>query len=256
MPKLLPILLLLAAVARAEVRTKTIEYKDGDTVCEGFVAWQDKVVGKRPAVLIVHQWMGLGEFEKKVAVDIATKRGCVAFAVDIYGKGVSAKNPQEAGALAGKYRGEDPTPYRSRLAAALKACIALPEVDPGRAGAIGFCFGGTGVLELARSGADVKAVVSFHGGLATSRPEDAKNIKCKVLVLHGADDPLVPDAEVAAFMKEVKAAKVDWQFVAYGGAVHAFTDPKANWKGKAEYHEDAARRSWVAMHAFFDETLR
>jgi dienelactone hydrolase len=256
MPKLLSILCLLAAVARAEIQTKTIEYKDGDTVCEGFVAWDDKVEGKRPAVLIVHQWMGLTDFERNVAKEIAAKRGCVAFAVDIYGKGVRAKNPQEAGALAGKYRGKDTTLYRGRLAAALKTCVAMPEVDPGRVGAIGFCFGGTGVLELARSGADVQAVVSFHGGLGTSRPEDAKNIKGKVLVLHGADDPLVPDDEVAAFMKEMKAAKVDWQFVAYGSAVHAFTDPKANWKGSAEYHEDAARRSWIAMHAFFDETLR
>lgn len=246
-------LLLLAAAAAAQIKTETVVYKDGNTVLEGFLAYNPRFSSLRPGILVVHQWMGLGDFEMGKAKELA-ELGYVAFAVDIYGKGVRPKDRGEAGALAGKYRG-NPALYRSRVAAAHKALIARVFVDKKRVGAIGFCFGGTGVLELARSGADVKGVVSFHGGLATKNPADAKNIKGKVLVLHGGDDPLVPDKEVAAFMQEMRGAKVDWRFVAYGGAVHAFTDPKAN-VAVARYHPEAARRSWQEMREFFNEIFR
>ena len=246
-------LLLLAAAAAAQIKTETVVYKDGNTVIEGFLAYNPRFSSLRPGILVVHQWMGLGDFEMGKAKELA-ELGYVAFAVDIYGKGVRPKDRGEAGALAGKYRG-NPALYRSRVAAAHKALIARVFVDKKRVGAIGFCFGGTGVLELARSGADVKGVVSFHGGLATKNPADAKNIKGKVLVLHGGDDPLVPDKEVAAFMQEMRGAKVDWRFVAYGGAVHAFTDPKAN-VAVARYHPEAARRSWQEMREFFNEIFR
>lgn len=253
--QLLPALLAVASPVFAEIKTQTVEYKDGETVLEGFLAFDDAVEGPRPAVLVVHQWKGLGKFEKQRALDLA-RLGYVAFAVDIYGKGVRPKTPQEAGAQAGKYKG-DPMLYRRRMVAGLMRLRAEKTVDASRIGAIGYCFGGTGVLELARSGANVAGVVSFHGGLATKRPEDAKNIKGKVLVCHGADDPLVGKDEVDAFFTEMKGAKVDFQFIAYGGAVHAFTDPGADAYDSpvVKYHEKAAKRSWIAMRNFFAEAF-
>ena len=245
-------LCLLAAVASAEIETKTIEYKDGDVVLEGYVA-RPEGQGPRPGVLIVHQWKGLGDFEKGKARALA-ELGYVAFAVDIYGKGVRPKDANEAREQAGKYRGGDRKLFRQRLLAGLERLKKFEGVDAKRIGAIGFCFGGTGVLELARSGADIRGVVSFHGGLGTPNPEDAKNIRCKVCVCHGADDPHVPDDEVLAFMQEMRDAKVDWQFHAYGGAVHSFTDPSAN-RPSAKYHEAADKRSWKTMRAFFEEAL-
>jgi dienelactone hydrolase len=178
----------------------------------------------------------------------------VAFACDIYGKGIRPTAMPDAVAQAGKYKG-DRALLRKRVNAGLETLLKQEGVDKKRVAAIGYCFGGTSVLELARSGADVSGVVSFHGGLSSPTPEDAKNIKAKVLALHGADDPNVPPAEVAAFEKEMRDAKVDWQLVAYGGAVHSFTDKSAgndNSKGAA-YNEKADRRSWEAMKDLFAE---
>jgi dienelactone hydrolase len=246
-------LLVLAATATAGIREQVVEYRDGEVVLEGFLARETRAGGKRPGVLVVHQWKGLGEFEKSKVRELASL-GYAAFAVDVYGKGVRPATPQEAGKQAGIYR-RDRALYRRRLQAGLERLKQDPGVDPTRIGAIGFCFGGTGVLELARSGAKVAGVVSFHGGLGTETSADARNIKGKVLALHGADDPLVPDEQLLAFMKEMRDAKVDWQLVAYGGAVHAFTDPRANSKA-ARYHAAAARRSWQAMKGFFAEVFR
>lgn len=244
-------LLLTASLAAAEIETKTVEYEDGDVVLEGYLA---RPVGKeaRPGVLIVHQWKGLGEFEQGKARALA-ELGYVAFAVDIYGQGVRPTDASGAGKQAGKYKG-DRKLYRQRLVAGLEQLRKVAGVDPKRIGAIGFCFGGTGVLELARSGADVRGVVSFHGGLGTPTPEDARNIKGKVCICHGADDPHVPDAELLACMKEMRDAKVDWQLHAYGGAVHSFTDPRAN-RPSARYNESADKRSWQTMRSFFAEVL-
>jgi len=161
---------------------------------------------------------------------------------------------QEAGATAGKYKNDRPL-LRQRVRAGLDQLLKVKNVDSSRVAAMGYCFGGTTVLELARSGADVKGVVSFHGGLGTPSPEDAKNIKAKVLALHGADDPNVPPPEVQAFQEEMRKAKVDWELVSYGGAVHSFTDWNAgndNSRGAA-YNEEADKRSWEAMKAFFQE---
>jgi len=240
--------------ARAEIEARAVEYRDGETVLRGFLA-TPSAKGQLPGVLIVHQWKGLGEFERNKAKDLAAL-GYVALAVDIYGKGVRPKTPQEAGAQSGKYKGERAL-YRQRLLAGLRRLKEEKAVDPERIGAIGFCFGGTGVLELARSGANVAGVVSFHGGLDSPTPEDARQIKGKVLVLHGANDPLVPDTQLLAFMKEMRDAKVDWQLVAYGGAVHAFTDPGAvKYKSQAVgYHPKSDRRSWLAMRNFFEEAF-
>ena len=175
-----------------------------------------------PAVLIVHQWKGLTDYEKKRA-EMLAKLGYNAFALDIYGKGIRPKSSQEAGAQAGKYK-NDRALLRARAQAGLAVLQKQELTDPKRVAAIGYCFGGTTVIELARSGADIAGVVSFHGGLDSPHPEDGRNIKCKVLALQGADDPFVPAKDLAAFEDEMRQAKVDWELVKYGGAVHSFTD--------------------------------
>jgi dienelactone hydrolase len=244
--------------ARAQVHTETVDYKDGDTVLEGYLAYDDSTAkGRRPAVLVVHQWTGLGDYEKKRA-EMLAKLGYVVFAADIYGKGVRAKDTTEAGALAGKYRNGDRTLLRERANAALAVLEKNERTDTKRVAAIGYCFGGTTVLELARSGADIAGVVSFHGGLDSPKPADGKNIKCKVLVCHGADDPFNPAENVAALENELRAAKVDWQMVKYGGAVHSFTDWGAGSDNStgAAYNEKADKRSWEDMKLFFAEIFK
>ena len=250
-------LLLLAGTAatpsRAAIATRPVEYRAGEITMIGYLAYDDAKTGQRPGVLVVHDWIGLGDFAKKTAQELA-ELGYVALAVDMYGGGLVAADQEEAARLAGALKGNR-TEMRVRVRAALEALAKQPQVAPGKLAAIGFCFGGTTVLELARSGAPVAGVVSFHGGLATPDPADAKNIKGKVLVLHGADDPLVPPPEVFAFEEEMRRAKVDWQLVAYGGAVHSFTNPKAGTDPSrgAAYNEPAAKRSWRAMKDFFVE---
>jgi len=232
---------------------ESIEYKAGDTPLEGYVAMPEKGADKRPGILVFHDWMGLGPNPKKRADELA-ELGYVALAADLYGKGVRPTDASQASKLATQYK-EDRSTLRARARAALDALVAMGNVDPAKVVAIGYCFGGTAALELARSGAPIAAVVSFHGGLSTPHPEDAKNIKGRVLALHGADDPFVKADEVAAFQDEMRKAKVDWQFVAYGGTVHSFTISDAgndNSKGAA-YNENADRRSWSAMRAFFSE---
>lgn len=246
----------LISSARAEIKTETVEYKQGDATLEGFHAYDDSISGKRPGVLIVHQWKGLGEYEKKRA-EMLAKLGYNVFAADIYGKGIRPTTPKEAGGLAGKYK-SDRALLRERVKSGLEALRKNAMTDPKKIAAIGYCFGGTTVLELARSGEDISGVVSFHGGLSTPNPTDAKNIRGKVLALHGADDPNVPAPEVAAFEDEMRKAGADWQLVSYGGAVHSFTDWNAgsdNSRGAA-YNERADKRSWEAMKGFFNELFR
>jgi len=250
------IVLATASVARAKIVFKPVEYKQGQAVLEGLSVYDDAVKGKRPAVLVVHQWKGLGDYEKKRA-EMLAQLGYNVFAVDVYGKGIRPANPQDAAAEAGKYK-ENRSLLRARVNAGLDVLKKHELTDPGHIAAIGYCFGGTTALELARSGADVAGVVSFHGGLSTPTPEDAKNIKGKVLALHGADDPFVPPAEVAAFQEEMRKARVDWALTAYGNAVHSFTDWNAgddNSKGAA-YNEKADKRSWEAMRGFFAEIFK
>ncbi|HEX7862708.1 MAG TPA: dienelactone hydrolase family protein [Verrucomicrobiae bacterium] len=244
---------LAAQTAFAAIKTETVEYKEGDTTLEGVLIYDDSIVNKRPGILIAHQWKGLTDYEKKRG-EMLAKLGYVAFAADIYGKGVRPKDTQEAGQFAGKYKGERDL-LRRRVQAGFEQLKKSRFVDAEKTAAIGYCFGGTTVLELARAGADVDGVVSFHGGLGTPTPDDAKKIKGKVLALHGADDPFVPPAEEQAFEEEMRKAKVDWQLVAYGNSVHSFTDWNAgndNSKGAA-YNEKADKRSWEDMRDFFNE---
>jgi dienelactone hydrolase len=250
------LLLLMAATASAEIRSTRVEYRQGDTVLEGWSVYDDSSTGKRPAVLVVHQWKGLGDYEKQRA-EMLARLGYNVLAADIYGKGIRPKTTQEAAAQAGKFK-SDRALLRERVRAGWELLRNHPLTDPARVGAIGYCFGGTTVLELARSGADLAGVVSFHGGLGSPNPADARNIKCKVLALHGADDPNVPRKEVEAFEDEMRAGGVDWQLISYGGAVHSFTDWNAghdNSKGAA-YNEKADKRSWEAMKQFFAEIFR
>jgi dienelactone hydrolase len=256
--KILLVLLAILALAPslpAQVKTQTIEYKHGDVVLQGYVSFDPSLKGKRPGILIVHDWLGVSEYTKMRAEQLASL-GYVALAADIYGKGVRPANGQEASAEAGKYY-KDRQLYRARVRAGLDELARMEQVDSGRLAVMGYCFGGAGALELARSGAPVKAVVTFHGSLTTPDSTDAKNIKGKVLALHGADDPFVKQEDVKAFMNEMRNAGVDWQLVQYGGAVHSFTDKRAgndNSKGAA-YNERADRRSWQAMKDFFEEVL-
>lgn len=245
-----------ASLARAEIKTETVTYQQGDTVLEGFVAYDTAGSGKRPGVLVVHQWLGLTDYEKKRA-EMLARLGYVAFCADIYGQGVRADNPKDAGGLAGKYKNDRPL-LRARVTAALEAMKRLPQVNASQTAAIGYCFGGTTVLELARAGGNVTGVVSFHGGLNTPLPAASGAVSAKVLALHGADDPFVPPTEVAGFEDEMRQAGVDWALVSYGGAVHSFTDWKAgadNSKGAA-YNEKADRRSWKAMQDFLVELFK
>ena len=240
----------------AQIHTETIEYRQGDTVLEGYLAYDTAIKGKRPGVLVVHQWKGLTDYEMKRAQMLA-KLGYNAFAVDIYGKGVRPKTAQAAGAEASKYR-NNRNLLRSRVQAGLAGLEKQELTDPKRLAAIGYCFGGTAVIELARSGADIGGVVSFHGGLDSPHPEDGRNVRCKVLALHGADDPHVSAKDLAAFEDEMRQAKVDWQLVMYGGAVHAFTDWNAGSDPKqgVAYNAQADRRSWEAMKVFFAEIFK
>lgn len=249
----LAVLLLLGANAHGAIRTEVVDYKHGDTVLEGYLAYDDSIQGKRPGVIVVHEWWGINSYVRMRTEQLA-KLGYIAFTVDMYGKGVRAKDAKEAGSLSGTYT-SDRALMRSRANAGLDVLKSHSLAEVNRIAAIGYCFGGTTVLEMARSGAQLVGVVSFHAGLGTPNPGDAKNIKGKVLVLHGADDPFVPSGEVMAFQDEMRKAKVDWYFVSYGEAVHSFTNPDSGndpSKGAA-FNEKADKRSWEAMKLFFAE---
>jgi dienelactone hydrolase len=238
------------------VKTEVVEYKQGSTVLEGYLAYDDSVKVAKPGVVIVHEWMGLNDYAKRRARELAAM-GYVALAADIYGKGERAKDMKEAGELATKYK-TDRKLLRERVRAAYDFLAKNPKVNKQKMLAMGYCFGGTAVLELARAAAPLAGVVSFHGGLSTPNPADAKNIKTKILALHGALDPYVSAEEVAGFQKEMNDAKVDYQFVVYANSVHGFTNPENghdNSKGAA-YNEIADRRSFAAMKSFFEEVTK
>ena len=248
-------LLLFSSAAYAEIKTETVEYKHGDAVLEGYLAYDDATEDKRPGVLVVHEWKGLGPYAEGRARALA-ELGYIAFAVDMYGKGIRPMTHEEAGAQAGIYK-KDRALMRERAKAGLEVLRTHPLTDDTRLAAIGYCFGGTTVLEMARGGEDLKGVASFHGALNTPKPEDAKNIKGKVLVLHGADDSFVPKEEVTAFESEMKNAGVDYELIAYPGAVHSFTVAEAGndpSKGMA-YNEEADKKSWEKLKELFAKSF-
>ncbi|MBD3218366.1 MAG: prolyl oligopeptidase family serine peptidase [candidate division Zixibacteria bacterium] len=247
------IFLFMFTAAQAELVTKTVEYMHGDVVLEGYLAWDDSFGANIPGVMVVHEWTGINDYTKQ-RVEMLAKMGYVAFAADIYGKGIRPKNTDEASKQATIYR-SDRELMRARAQAGLNYLRELDLSNPTKLAAIGYCFGGGVVLELARSGAEVNGVVSFHGNLDTPNPEDAKNILGKLLVQHGAADPYVPHEQVMAFWDEMNNAGVDWYMTAYGGAVHSFTNPNSGDDPStgAAYDAHADKRSWQEMQDFFNE---
>jgi len=244
-----------AAPLRAAIQSKTVEYEQGGATLQGVLVWDDAVSGPRPGVLVVHQWLGLTDYEKHRATLLA-QLGYVAFCADIYGKDARPKNVAEAGAEAGKFK-SNRTLLRGRVTAGLEQLKHSELADPKHLAAIGYCFGGTTVLELARSGAELAGIVSFHGGLDSPAPADGRNIKCPVLICHGADDPFEKPEDLAAFENEMRDAKVDWRLIKYGGAVHSFTQPDPGFVNPgAHYNEKADRRSWEDMKLFFAEIFK
>jgi len=246
----------IAAPAQAALVRKDIEYHLAGKPYVGYLVYDDAQKGSRPGLLVAHNWLGVTD-ETKSKADQMAQLGYVVFALDIYGKGARPKGPEEAGPLAGGFK-KDRVMLRARMQEGLATLAKQPNVDKKNIAVLGYCFGGTAAIELARAGADVKGVISFHGGLDDPKPEDDKRIKGKLLALHGADDPFVSAADVAAFESGLRNAKVDWQLVKYGGAVHSFTDKSAgndNSKGAA-YNADADRRSWQAMQVFLKEIFK
>ncbi len=251
--KLIIIILFCTGSLRSEIVTKEIEYTSGGKSMTGYIAYDNSLKGKLPGVLIIHQWKGLGEYEKMRARMLA-ELGYFAMAGDIYGTGIRPASTEDASKEAMKYY-SDKSLFRERLNSALDELVKQPQVDAEKIAAIGYCFGGSGVIELARSGADIRGAVSFHGGLKPSSAEDASRIKASIMVLHGADDPYISADDKTAFQKEMAEAGNDMVFVEYSGAVHSFTDKGAgndNSKGAA-YNETADKRSWQAMKDFFGE---
>ena len=241
-----------ASASHAAMQHEVRSYKVGDTTMEGHLYFDDAQKAL-PGLVFVPNWMGINAANLAQAKLVAS-RGYVVFVADMYGKTVRPTDGAAAGKASGVVKG-DRTLMRKRVLAALDQLKASKApLNTKQLGAIGFCFGGTSVLELARAGAAVGGVVSFHGGLSSPTPADAKNISSKVLVLHGADDPNVPPAEVAAFEQEMKSVpNLDWQLVSYGGAVHSFTDPDANSPGRSQYNPLVAKRAFAAMDAFYAE---
>ncbi|MBY0510711.1 MAG: dienelactone hydrolase family protein [Rhodospirillaceae bacterium] len=237
------------------MRTEDIDYQDGNLNMRGYAAYDDGKSGRRPGVLVVHEAWGLGEHVMERAKMLADM-GYVAFCADIYGDRKQISTMEEVMKVAGDLRA-NPQKLRSRARAAVAALAAHPQVDGSRLGGIGFCFGGTTVLELARDGVGLKGVVAFHGGLETQAPAQTGAVKASVLVCTGADDPMIPPAQVNAFEDEMRKAKADWQVISYGGTVHSFTNPKADGSIAPGilYNESADKRSWAAMTAFFKEVF-
>ncbi|OWK40899.1 dienelactone hydrolase family protein [Fimbriiglobus ruber] len=244
-----------AGPAAAGVQTKDVEYTYEGVTFKGQLAWDDATAGKRPGVLVVHEWWGLDDYAKMRAHELA-KLGYVAFACDMYGVGKLAKHPEDAGKMATEVR-NNVAVWQGRAKAALKVLADDEHVDASKLAAMGYCFGGSTALELAYSGADLKAVVTFHAALPTPTPEQAKAIKAKILVCHGADDKFIKQESIDKFKAALADAKVDLKFEAYPGAVHSFTvkGADAHMLPGMAYNAEADKKSWQAMQDLFAETL-
>jgi dienelactone hydrolase len=234
------------------MQTRTLDYRDGALRLSGLLVRDDKRAGMRPGIVLFPDARGIGKHVIDRAHRLA-ELGFVALAADPYGDGAQARDTPHAWELMGNLR-SDVTRWRGRAKAALDALSCQENVDQARLAAVGFCFGGTTALELARSGAPLAGVVSFHGGLGSPKPDDARNIKAKVLVCHGAMDSFVPPAQLAAFEEQMSKTNVDWQVHVYGGTMHAFTNPGVDVEGMA-YNAVADRRSWNAMLTLFEEVF-
>lgn len=240
--------------AWAEVKTKEVEYKQGSTVMQGFLAWDDAQKSKRPGVVIVHEWWGHNQHARNQAVRLA-KAGYVGFALDMFGKGKLAKHPQDAKAFVAEAT-QNPVEERARFAAAVGQLKAAPQVDPTRLAAIGYCFGGGVVLDMARQGEELAAVGTFHGSLS-SKFVAQKGFKPRVLVMTGAADPMIGPDAIAAFRKEMTDAGARVEVISYPGAKHGFTNPDADKAGVPGlgYSESADKESWAAWLRLLSEVF-
>lgn len=253
---LIAAMLAAATVASAAVQTREVEYTQDGTKLHGFLAWDDAAKGKRPGVLVVHEWWGMNEHARRQAKRLA-EAGFVGFALDMYGDGKVATHPQDAQAFATEAT-KDSTVVAARFNAAREQLVSDPHVDPKRIGAIGYCFGGGVVLGMARRGADIGAVATFHGALGTDHPAEPGKIHAPILVMTGTDDPFVPPDQVVAFEKEMQAAGAKFRVIRYPGAKHSFTNPDAAKYGMEQlaYNADADKKSWAAMVSMFKKTLK
>lgn len=251
---LLPLLaLLLAGPALAEIRSESIEYQDGEVSLRGHLAWDDSLQGPRPGIIVGHEWWGLNDYARSRAEQLAGM-GYVAFAVDMYGAGKATTHGSQAKEWLQQITANSDA-WRARALLGVDILRKRPEVDANRLAAVGYCFGGATVTEMAYAGADLAGVVSFHGTLPPAREDDLGRIKAKILVEHGAADGFVPAERIAQFQAALEQAGADWQMDIHGGAKHGFTNPAADSFGMdgLAYNAEADRRSWESMQRFFAE---
>lgn len=252
------VLLSLGIGARAAVVGEDVSYQSGDTTFSGYIATDDSVTGKRPGVIVVHEWWGHNDYVRKRA-DMLAQLGYTAIALDMYGDGKIADHPDDAGKFAGEVR-SNMDAAEARFLAAVEVLKQQPSVDGERIAAIGYCFGGGIVLEMARRGVDLDAVASFHGSLGTASPAKPGMVKARVAVFNGADDPFVKPEQIEAFQNEMETANVNYEFVNYPGAVHSFTNPDADANGEKfglplKYDAEADEDSWQQTETLLQETF-
>jgi dienelactone hydrolase len=249
----------IVADAKPEVQGKTVEYNAQGVVMKGYLAYDENIKGKRPGVLIVHEWWGLNEYARKRARMLA-ELGYSALAVDMFGEGKQAMHPDDAGKFSSELM-KNFDAAKARFMAAMDFLKQQPTADPARIAAIGYCFGGGVVLNLAREGIDLRGVASFHGSLKGVKPAQPGDVKAKILVLHGADDKFVTPEQIEAFKQEMKAAGADFRFISYPGALHSFTNPEATELGKKfnmpiGYNAEADKESWNETKGFLNTVLK
>lgn len=245
--------------AWAEVQGTEVNYQSGDTTLKGYLATDPALKGPRPGILVVHEWWGHNDYARKRARMLA-ELGYTALAVDMYGDGKQAAHPEDAGKFAGEVR-KNAAAAKARFLAAMKLLQSQPGVQNDKIAAIGYCFGGGVVLEMARRGVDLAGVASFHGSLGTAQAAQKGDVKAKVLVMNGDADPFVKAEQISAFKQEMQAAGVDFEFIGYPEAKHSFTNPGADAFGQKfklplAYNADADRKSWDKMQAFFTDIFR
>ncbi|MCF6156636.1 MAG: dienelactone hydrolase family protein [Candidatus Brocadia sp.] len=241
--------------AGGNVQGKDVDYSSRGVVMKGYLSYDVNIKGKRPGVLVVHEWWGHNEYARRRARMLA-ELGYAALAVDMYGDGRQAMHPDEAGKFSSELM-KNFDIARDRFMAALDFLKQMPNVDPNRIAAIGYCFGGAIVLNMARQGIDMKGVVSFHGSLTAIKPAQPGNVKAKILALHGADDKFITREQIEAFKQEMKTAGADFQFISYPGVIHSFTNPDADTYAKkfnlpVAYNAEADRKSWEELQKFFN----
>jgi dienelactone hydrolase len=254
------VLMFAAAVSAApKIKGEPVDYKAGGVTMKGYLAYDENIKGKRPGVLVVHEWWGQNEYARKRARMLA-ELGYTALAVDMYGEGKTATHPDDAAKFSSETMKNFDT-AKVRFEAAMAFLKKQRTVDPERIAAVGYCFGGGVVLNMARQGEDLKAVASFHGSLAAVKPATAGKVKARIRVYNGEDDKFTPQQAIDAFMQEMRDAKVDFQFINYPGAIHSFTNPDADVLGKKfglpmAYNAEADKRSWEDMTKFFADVLK